>query len=97
MRCFLRAGAFISEITKKEDIRVNSDVFFLVTRRGIGLTCGFGARLHSNLESASDCHRQSFTTDPFDSPTIQWQKTTPSIGGCCFMVTRRGIEPLLLP
>ncbi len=35
MRCFLRAGAFISEITKKENIRVNSDVFFLVTRRGI--------------------------------------------------------------
>ena len=60
-------------------------------------TYALGARLHSNLELASDCHWQSFTTDPFDSPRQHKKKHHLPIGMWCFLVTRRGIEPLLLP
>ena len=67
----LKNGKFLSKL-----------VVFPEQVKGVALACGLGqarmsassARLHATVAVGSDCHRQSFTADPFDSPPfLQFQ------------------------
>ena len=60
-------------------------------------TYALGARLHSNLElalTATGSHSLPTRSIPHDSTR---KNTTSRLGMWCLLVTRRGIEPLLLP